>query len=405
MKEQDDELWLKKVRESLESYSETPPADSWERLEGELYPRFSVRRGMRSYKMWGAAAAIVFLLLGGGGIYLLSDRAMDYIPESTSDVLSPDKVPNAPLPESPLARTELLSVASPKVKREQPQAAQESDGGIIDITTTDISAEPEAEAEPESLEKPVTGKSEPERKTTTRPSSGDKYHVPVEAGKKQKKDWSLGVSVNSSAGVDVSGSGKGGGDDYARKLDMSNSSEEPTVVPLNSNIIFADGVPYMTGNESSDQWDHKQPVSFGISVRKELIENIHVESGVVYTLLSSEVKGGEGKKKKQSFHYVGIPVRLNWDFMNYNRFSLYLAGGGMVERCVYGKTAGQKNTINRLQFSVNGAVGAQFTLYKNIGLYAEPGVSYFFDDGSNVPTFRSDRRFNFNLQAGLRFTY
>ena len=62
-------------------------------------------------------------------------------------------------------------------------------------------------------------------------------------------------------------------------------------------------------------------------------------------------------------------------------------------------------TVYPLQFSVSGAVGAQFNATMLIGVYVEPGVAYFFDDGSDVQTIRKDTPFNFNLQAGIRFTY
>ena len=77
----------------------------------------------------------------------------------------------------------------------------------------------------------------------------------------------------------------------------------------------------------------------------------------------------------------------------------------MVEKCVYGKLAGDKVNVKPLQFSVAGAVGAQFNATEHVGFYVEPGVSYFFDDGSKIQAIRKETPCNFNLQAGLRFTY
>ena len=44
-------------------------------------------------------------------------------------------------------------------------------------------------------------------------------------------------------------------------------------------------------------------------------------------------------------------------------------------------------------------------VYKRQGIYVEPGVAYFFDDGSDVQTIRKENPFNFNIQAGIRLTY
>lgn len=60
--------------------------------------------------------------------------------------------------------------------------------------------------------------------------------------------------------------------------------------------------------------------------------------------------------------------------------------------------------VDPLQWSVSAAAGVQVNFTKNIGLYAEPGVAYYFDDGSEVETIRKEHPFNFNLQVGLRFS-
>ena len=46
-----------------------------------------------------------------------------------------------------------------------------------------------------------------------------------------------------------------------------------------------------------------------------------------------------------------------------------------------------------------------FKLASHISLYAEPGIVYYFDDGSDISTIRKEKPFNINLQAGLRFNF
>ena len=36
-------------------------------------------------------------------------------------------------------------------------------------------------------------------------------------------------------------------------------------------------------------------------------------------------------------------------------------------------------------------------------LYAEPGIGYYFNDGSSTPTIYKDHPLNFNLSLGIRF--
>ena len=57
------------------------------------------------------------------------------------------------------------------------------------------------------------------------------------------------------------------------------------------------------------------------------------------------------------------------------------------------------------QWSVNASVGLQYNISPSIGLYAEPGVSYYFNDGTSIKTIYKDKPCNFNLNLGLRFTF
>ena len=72
-----------------------------------------------------------------------------------------------------------------------------------------------------------------------------------------------------------------------------------------------------------------------------------------------------------------------------------------MEKCVYGKIGSESETVKPLQFSVMGAVGAQYNISRRVGVYVEPGVSYF----SDVQTIRKENPCNFTLQGGIRLTY
>jgi len=84
--------------------------------------------------------------------------------------------------------------------------------------------------------------------------------------------------------------------------------------------------------------------------------------------------------------------------------------------CVSGRSKSWWNTDNtmvkteesrirehRPQLSVNAAVGVQYDIVKRIGVFAEPGVGYYFNNHSGVNTIYKDKPFCFNLSVGLRF--
>ena len=96
------------------------------------------------------------------------------------------------------------------------------------------------------------------------------------------------------------------------------------------------------------------------------------------------------------------------------RWHVYAMAGGAVEKCVYGSLkmndkwnmsdVNQRLEVDELQWSIQASVGAQYRLAERVGVYVEPGVAYYFDDGSKIETIRKDKPLNFNLQVGLRFT-
>lgn len=62
-------------------------------------------------------------------------------------------------------------------------------------------------------------------------------------------------------------------------------------------------------------------------------------------------------------------------------------------------------SIRPLQWSVNAGAGVQYNISSMVGIYAEPGLSYYFDNGSNIETIYSEKPLNFNLNIGLRVSF
>jgi hypothetical protein len=189
------------------------------------------------------------------------------------------------------------------------------------------------------------------------------------------------------------------------QMDMPHASEGPLEINEDESVVFKNGIPYLN-NGRITRLSHRLPVSVGVNVRKGLPAGFSVEAGVMYTqLVSDGVLAETSAHVTQRLHYVGIPVRANWNFVDRRRFVAYLSAGGAVEKCVYGTQGSEKITVDPLQFSVTAAVGAQLNLTKRLGVYVEPGVSHYFDDGSKVETIRKESSLNFTLQAGLRLMY
>ena len=170
---------------------------------------------------------------------------------------------------------------------------------------------------------------------------------------------------------------------------------------------------YNQGQEVKTEYKHHLPVRIGLNIAYALSDRLSLESGVSYTRLSSDMKDGTSTNfisGRQNLDYVGIPLSLKYKALSYGAFDLYASTGILAEQCVNGKTSKdfviegnvkktEQQTIHShpLQLSANAAVGLQFKIADNIGIYAEPGLSYFFDDNSSLNTIYKEKPLNFNL--------
>lgn len=427
-----DELWMKKIKERLEDYSEPLPVSGWERLEKDLAASkvpVTGKRKLIPFRRWAVSAAAVLLVaVSSVSLWLLQSRMGDEVRSTNVPALAlvPDNLPEQTSPSIQTDAVEPLyqvrRSSSNNVSRHSMVAQQ------IELPVTNNQEEETAPAEVSNVtddrqsEEPITQMETTEKQKSDdvetkqvqrrRPSGKDKLHLPVERKSTSKsKGWSMGMSVNAS-GI---GNGLGNGMDQdlsynssgPGRLDLSSTANGVVSIPNGQELVFKDGLPYIMKREKSiASVNHKQPLSFGFSVRKNLPKGFSVETGLTYTYLASDVTYDDSSEKfSQKLHYLGIPVRANWNFVDSKSFTMYVSAGGAVEKCIYGKIGSESETVKPVQVSVMGAVGAQYNVSSRVGIYVEPGVSYFFDDGSLVQTIRKENPCNFTLQAGIRLTY
>ena len=190
-------------------------------------------------------------------------------------------------------------------------------------------------------------------------------------------------------------------------------------------VIWADNPQlgigiFNQGKSVKTEYKHRLPVRVGINVAYRLTDRLSVESGVSYTRLSSDKKDGTKdnySSGSQKLDYIGVPLNVKYRAFGYRRLSVYASAGLLTEKCVSGKTtheyviSGEKKKHEAedvaekpWQLSVNAALGAQLDVLRNVGVYVEPGVSYYFDDRSPLSTIYKEKPLNFNLNMGVRYT-
>ena len=160
-------------------------------------------------------------------------------------------------------------------------------------------------------------------------------------------------------------------------------------------------------------FDHRMPISAGITVSKTLPKNWELESGLVYTYLYSKYSSTNGNGN-QELHYLGIPLNVVYRFARIKRLSFYAAAGGQADFYLAGrqKDEGYDEGISgsgykelkheNVQFSVQANLGAALTLYKQTELYLEPYMAYYFENKSAIHNIWKDKPFNFGLTLGIR---
>ena len=159
----------------------------------------------------------------------------------------------------------------------------------------------------------------------------------------------------------------------------------------------------------SDSYQHEIPVSVGLSARFFLTDRLSINTGLNYTRYKSLrtrwfAATHDQQKDWQYAHYIGVPVRLDYNAVNRKHFNLYFGAGLQMDKCVYAKVGEERLHEKQVLFGLNGAMGLQVNIVPMVGLYFEPEVSYALNKGSIV-TFRSDEPFVVTVRGGLRFNF
>ena len=158
----------------------------------------------------------------------------------------------------------------------------------------------------------------------------------------------------------------------------------------------------------NDYYRHEMPISFGVSARFSLTERLSVNTGLNYTRYTSTREryyyDGGAVTDKRYVHYLGIPLRLDWQAVNKKHFNFYIGAGVQADKCIYANVGDERLREKEVLFGVNGAMGIQVNIVPMVGLYIEPEVSYALNQGS-ISTSRYKEPLMISARAGLRFNF
>ncbi|MDD3273127.1 MAG: hypothetical protein PHV46_03645 [Bacteroidales bacterium] len=387
MKESD---FDKRVREQMESYGEIPDSLLWGSIERTLAVNTRKIYFYRSVRAVSAVAAAValFLIVGRDSVFNITQRVHEGIVTIVEDpavIEFSESLPN---------RGDIVPIilkkrgVTAKLFEEKPLQEEQTPQKSYDQITQQLPTENEEQKHQEKTEKQIT---------TSRESQNIFSDFTIEDQikiRKRKPALSLSTMLTPSAG---------------RSDRVMNTFMHTNFKELSSSLD-------RDVNQFETVYDTRYlpTISVGLQVMVPLNRTLSLVTGVNYSILYSitdEQRISESVRREQTLHYIGIPLYLYSNIYSSEKFILYGGVGATLEKGVVERIKKNgavpldiSNNIPGLQWSAGATIGGEYVLGKNIGLYADPMLMYYFK-GNQPKSIRSAQPLQFRLEIGLRYRF
>ncbi len=392
------ESWEEQMRRKLEGHKVAPPEGLWDDICKELDARdHSINR-----RWYYAVAAALLAIAGFFAVYQFNNNNETKQLTVKSEMIAPEK-PDAPASEDKVDdKLALATIKNNKVSKEdnltksqtpcEPEpcelepSAPEPEPESDDDLNKDVLQEPNSE---EPVTEPQAMKPVDDLRTYQLPSS-----EPSPKRSEPSDRWSLGLTA--SGGL----------------LAANNSVNTNLLYYKNVNSIdyaFYGITSQFSNAQTEFVWKHRLPLRFGLSVHYQLNGRLSLLSGISYTYLNSEcsIPLYNNMSYHQKLHYLGIPIGMAWQLWSSGHFRLYLSGNAMLEKCINAsfdnKSSDGVDIEKPWQWSVNVAAGAEYSFTPQLGVYLEPSLGYYFNDGSSLEHYYKEHPLAPSISFGLRF--
>ena len=387
------ESWEEQMRRKLEGHKVAPPEGLWEDICKEL----DVRGHSTNRRWYYAVAAALLGIAGFFAVYQLNNNNETKELTVKSEMTAPEKQ-DAPASEEKVDDKLALATINHKVSKKGNLTKCQTPCEPCELEPSAPAPEPEPESdddlnkdvlqEPNS-EEPVT---EPQAKKPV--DDPRTYQLPSSEPSPKRNEtsdrWSLGLTA--SGGLLAANNSIGTNLSYYHKMNPLNYAAGPIsqASPTKKEIV----------------WKHHLPVRVGLSVHYQLNDRLSLLTGISYSYLYSEcIK--LYKNYNQKLHYLGIPIGMAWQLWNSGHFRLYLSGSAMLEKCInasFDSRSSDRMDIEKpRQWSLNAAAGAEYSFTPQLGVYLEPSLGYYFNDGSSLDHYYKEHPLAPSISFGLRF--
>lgn len=385
--------WTNSMKQKLEGHQMTPPTGLWEGISSEMgFQKESVTRTVTIKRWLGAVAAIAITLVGFFALY--QNDQSEPLPQVSRTVQTPEStIINKVSPENQQPTlADVLQRAKTKVNTKAPTKAVIEDVSqqISDDMTQPASGnipQQNSEETPQqtSEDNPQQNSLSTNRPTATNQQATANYQTKLASAKNERhsstsksEKWSIGLTASGGL-LALVHQDTYYSDDYA--ADNPNKYHSPENI-TNGNR------PNEYLHYPADK--HHLPMRLGLSLQYQLNDALALQSGINYTYLYSE---SITHIDNQHLHYLGIPIGLSWQLWKTNGFSFYLSGSAMLEKCLNEKP---------WQWSLGAAAGAEYSFTSHVGVYLQPSLSYYFNDGTSFEHYYKEHPLAPSIEFGLR---
>ena len=446
--------WTDKLPGLLEDFTEVEPEGLWDAVQAGLAPGAAPAAEPRRHRIaaWWYAGGALLAAAAVSAVFFLWPSKRSVTPAVTvvpGDAIVSD-VPESSFSDEPSASSfsglsrESLEGPAPVAKSAQNAPAEEP------VEPLEAQNPPETlpEEAPETLEttpeetpvapdpvqpEPLSGNTPEnldEGTQTDSPSvkTPDYPDEPVQTDKPARRRERFQPSLKVQMGLSAT--------NYFDRMAMNtttgvgmpaNPGIRPNALPAtkatSDNSGSTSAIPKMLSRNKTSTTDatHAQSARLALGVTVGITHHWGVETGIVSSMLNSHYAteaGGVMETVHRDMRYIGIPIYVRYNALQWKRLSLYLNAGPMYEFAT--KTLTEKSTmmgststghdidntlINDVKWSLNAGGGLQLRVLEHGALYVLPGVSYHFAGNSTLENFYTEHPFSASVTFGYNFLF
>ena len=394
------EDWTKQMKQKLEGHQMTPPEELWEGISNQmgLEPVPAHKSVVIRRWIW-AAAAVVLALVGFFAFYNFDEEQPKLEAHNETTTASrpvSQEADNQPISaDKPSITVEPKTADKPKLLAMATQQTSITETNNLDV----IEEQPET-----SIEEPAVPsaeeKSEPQQELKSESQQKKQTYLPdvvepvtTASYSESSSKWTIGLAGSNGL-----------------LLAANNYANSTNVQPLYNDASPAHYYTNGMGNIAQAftytdvESKHHIPLRLGISLQYQLTDRLALLSGINYTYLESEFiyPLHNNLDFNQKLSYLGIPVGISWKIWATDHFNIYLVGGTMLEKCIKADVSEGELNTHPWQWSINAAAGAEYHFTRQFGVYLEPSLGYYFNDGTKLEHYYKDHPLAPSLQFGLR---